>query len=104
MDSLIGSHQGHPSLPALLINKALFHSQLSEDEKAIAVLEQAIELNPCSYLAYFNLASIQIRNNQDAEAFGNLCCCLSIMHLISAKMTKSLEEVDKALKLAENNL
>lgn len=42
LNTLISRLPGHRSLPALLVNKAIFHSQLSDDEEAEAALEQAL--------------------------------------------------------------
>jgi len=61
-------------------------------------------MNPLNYIAYFNLFSIQTQNNDDAIAYYNLCCSLSCLHLIKAKQTRAIEDVDKAIGYAHNNL
>lgn len=53
----------------LYVNRALFLSQLGDDEEAIRDLERALKINPRNYIAYFNLFSILTKLVEDEEAF-----------------------------------
>jgi tetratricopeptide (TPR) repeat protein len=96
--------EADPDNSMLLSNRALFNSQLGLNPEAVHDLHAALRINPLNYIAYFNLFSIQTLNNEDHEAYENLCCSLSCLHLIKAKKTKILGDVEHAIKYAKNNL
>lgn len=75
----------------LYTNRALFYSQLGEDLAAMDDLENAIKKDPYNYIAYFNLFSVLTRNNEDLEAYNQLCCSLSCMYLFKAKTEKNIK-------------
>ncbi len=87
----------------LYVNRALFHSQLGNDEEAIRDIEKAIKINPRNYIAYFNLFSILTKLIEDEDALAALCCSLSCLYLIRGKLTKSLQDVDKSIGYCLNN-
>jgi hypothetical protein len=60
-------------------------------------LMKAITLDYLNHHAYFNLASLQMREGELAAVFKNLCCCLSVAHLLLAEREDSLDEVEKAI-------
>ena len=88
----------------LHVNRAIFYSQLDQDQQAIDEIRTALELNPHNYIAYFNRFSLEFRNCQDSDALRSLCCSLSCLHLMRAKKTRSIESAGKAIKYCSNNI
>lgn len=66
-------------------------------------LQLALAADPLNYQAYFNLGAVQLREKQDQEAFKNLCCCLSVLHLVKGRREKSEADVEKAVEYSFNN-
>ena len=66
-------------------------------------IDQALELNHLNYLAYFNLFSVQTRREEDMTALQSLCCGLSCLHLLKARLARSVLHADKAIRYAQNN-
>jgi tetratricopeptide (TPR) repeat protein len=94
----------NPTNSSLLLNRALFHSQMNEDQYAMVDIRSALVSNPHNYLAYFNMFSLQYRNHDDLNAFSSLCCSLSCLHLLKAKKAKNLANADKSIKYSSNNV
>ena len=70
---------------------------------ALRDLNKAITLDHLNYQAYFNIFSIQMRAEDYEDAFKNLCCCMSVLHLLRAEKEESLEELEKAIDFSFNN-
>jgi len=81
----------------LLINRALFHINLDRRHEAIAELNKGVELDPHNYVAYFNLASLNIKSGDKIEALQNICCSLSCLYLSKGRITENKEDVKKAM-------
>ena len=47
---------------------------------------------------------MEIGREEDSRALENLCCSVSCLYLIHGKMKKNLEDVNKAIELADNNV
>lgn len=87
----------------LLLNRALFLSQLQNHEEARNSTIQALQLNPRNYIAYFNLFSLDYRQQHYRTALHHLLCSLSCLLLMKAKANSDLHLADKAISYCPNN-
>ena len=85
------------------MSKALVELTIGNTKMAEIDLNKAIVLDYLNHHAYFNLFVIQMRNGEMNSAFKNLCCCLSVAHLLRAEREESLEAVERAIDYCFNN-
>lgn len=62
-----------------------------------------MNLNHLNHAAYFNIFSVSVCDNNNLEALKNLCCALSCLYLIRGRLRDNESDINKCLKLAENN-
>jgi tetratricopeptide (TPR) repeat protein len=70
---------------------------------AITDLNKAIGVDYLNHHAYFNLFSLQMEGGEHQAAFKNICCCLSVAHLLKSEREESVEGVEKAIEYCFNN-
>ena len=75
----------------------MFEYRLGNTQQAISDVGQVLTLDPLNHHAYFNLFSIYYQQSKWENAFKNICCALSVVHLILAQSLKSEEHIEKSV-------
>ena len=57
-----------------------------------------------NYISYFNLFSILVKMNEEKLAVRNINCSLSVMYTLRGRRRKNMEDVLRAIELADNNI
>lgn len=93
-----------PSNSLAFNNRALMYFHMGQNSQAREDIITSIQLNHLNYVSYFNLFSVEFRENDDFAALLALRGALSCLYLIKGRLLKDKALLTKALHFSSNNL
>lgn len=92
-----------PARSILFSNRAIANFHLKEIAESFCDLNLSVRLNHLNYLAYFNLFSLHMVQDQNELAFAKLCLCLSSAYTYVCRHAKTEQSIERALYYCWNN-